>query len=222
MDKKKKLTDLVIDQGILPLYFHNDAGVSAEILRALYRAGIRVVEYTNRGDNAIDNFLQLRRVADKELPGLLLGAGTIRNKIEATEFINEGANFLVCPGVIESVAALAHANGLLWVPGCMTATEIIMADDLGAQLIKLFPGSLLGPSYVSAMREIFPGLLFMPTGGVETTEENLSSWFSSGAAAVGLGSKLISKNLLETKDYEGIESLTRQTLQMVRAIRGGK
>lgn len=220
MDKKKKLTELVIDQGILPLYYHSDVGVSAEILRALYRAGIRVVEYTNRGDNAIDNFLQLRRVADKELPGLLLGAGTIRNKIEATEFINEGASFLVCPGVIESVAALAHANGLLWVPGCMTATEIIVADDLGARLIKLFPASLLSPSYVLAMREIFPDLLFMPTGGVETTEENLSGWFNSGAAAVGLGAKLISESFLETTDYSGIETLTRQTLQIVKAIRG--
>lgn len=220
MDRKTKTLNLIIEQGILPLYFHPDADVSVQILKALYGAGIRVVEYTNRGENAIDNFLQLRKVADKELPGLQLGAGTIRNKIEATEFINEGANFIVCPGVIESVAALADTNGLLWVPGCMTATEVILSDDLGAQLVKLFPGSLLGPAYVVVMKEIFPDLLFMPTGGVETSEENLSSWFISGASAVGLGNNLISKNLLETKDYEGIESSARQTLQIVKAIRG--
>jgi len=219
MDRKKKILNLVIEQGVLPLYFHPDAGVSIQILRALYQAGSRIVEYTNRGKNAVDNFLQLRKVADKELPGLYLGAGTIRNKIEGTEFINEGADFIICPGVIEDVATLADKNGLLWVPGCLTATEIIVADDLGAELVKLFPGSLLGPSYLTAMKEIFPGLLFMPAGGVETNEENLSSWFKSGANALGLGSKLISKNLVETKDYEGIESLTRQTLQIVQEIK---
>ena len=220
MDKKKKVSDLIIEQGIVPLYFHPDAEESVKILKALYAAGSRVIEYTNRGENAVNNFLQLRKVADKELPGLQLGVGTIRNKIEATEFINEGANFIVCPGVIEGVAKLAETNNLLWIPGCLTATEIILADELGAQLIKLFPGSLLGPSYLTAMKEIFPDLLFMPTGGVETTEENLTGWFKSGASAVGLGSELISKTLVETKDYQGIESLTRQTLEIVQKIKG--
>lgn len=220
MDKKKKVSDLVIEQGIVPLYFHPDAEVSVKILKALYAAGSRVIEYTNRGENAVSNFLQLRKVADKELPGLQLGVGTIRNKIEATEFINEGANFIVCPGVIEGVATLADYNNLLWIPGCLTATEIILADELGAQLIKLFPGSLLGPSYLTAMKEIFPDLLFMPTGGVETTEENLTDWFKSGASAVGLGSKLISKDLVEAKDYQAIESLTQQALQIVQKIKG--
>jgi 2-dehydro-3-deoxyphosphogluconate aldolase / (4S)-4-hydroxy-2-oxoglutarate aldolase len=220
MDRKQKMANLVIEQGILPLYFHPDADVSVQILKSLYNAGIRAVEYTNRGETAINNFLRLRKFADIELPGLYLGAGTIRNKIEATEFINEGADFIICPGVIEEVASLVHKNDLLWVPGCLTATEIILADELGAQLVKLFPGSLLGPSYLKAIKEIFPGLLFMPTGGVETSEENLRSWFKSGAGVVGLGSKLISKNLVETKDYEGIETLTKQTLQIVQKIKG--
>ncbi|MEP6949992.1 MAG: bifunctional 4-hydroxy-2-oxoglutarate aldolase/2-dehydro-3-deoxy-phosphogluconate aldolase [Ginsengibacter sp.] len=221
MDKKQEIVNLIIEQGILPLYFHPDADVSVQILKSLYSAGIRAVEYTNRGEAAINNFLQLRKIADKEMPGLQLGIGTIRNKIEATEFINEGADFIVCPGVIEAVAALADSNDLLWVPGCFTPTEIILADDLGAQLVKLFPGSLLGPPYLTAMKEIFPGLLFMPTGGVETNEDNLSSWFKSGASAVGMGSKLISKTLMETKDYAGLESLTKQTLQIVQTIKSG-
>lgn len=221
MDKKQEIVNLIIEQGILPLYFHPDADVSVQILKSLYSAGIRAVEYTNRGEAAINNFLQLRKIADKEMPGLQLGIGTIRNKIEATEFINEGADFIVCPGVIEAVAALADSNDLLWVPGCFTPTEIILADDLGAQLVKLFPGSLLGPPYLTAMKEIFPGLLFMPTGGVETNEDNLSSWFKSGAIAVGMGSKLITKTLMETKDYAGLESLTKQTLQIVQTIKSG-
>ncbi len=219
MDRKKKTLNLIIEQGILPLYFHPDADTSIQIIKSLYKAGIRAVEYTNRGETAINNFLQLRKVADKEMPDLLLGVGTIRNKIDATEFINEGADFIICPGVVASVAALADTNNLLWMPGCLTATEIIQADDLGAQLVKLFPGSLVGPSYLSTIKEVFYDLLFMPTGGVDTTEENLSGWFKSGASAVGLGSKLISKILVETKDYAGIESLTRQTLETVRKIK---
>jgi 2-dehydro-3-deoxyphosphogluconate aldolase/(4S)-4-hydroxy-2-oxoglutarate aldolase len=216
MDRKKKIINLIIGQGIVPLYFHPDPNVSVQILKALYNAGIRVVEYTNRGEAAINNFLQMRKVADKELPGLQLGVGTITNKIEATEFINEGADFIICPGVIEAVASMADKNDLLWVPGCLTPTEIILADDLGAELVKLFPASILGPSYLAAIKEVFPGLLFMPTGGIETSEENLNSWFKSGASALGLGSKLISKNLLEAKDYAGIQSLTRQTLEVVQ------
>lgn len=219
MDRKKKTLNLIIEQGILPIYFHPDAAVSVQILKALYKAGFRVVEYLNRNEKAIDNFLELRKFADRELPDLQLGAGTIRNKIDATEFINEGASFIVCPGVIKAVADLAHINDILWVPGCLTATEIILADDLGAQLIKLFPGSLLGPSYLAAMKGIFPDLLFMPVGGVETSEGNLNTWFNSGASAVGLMSKLIPGNLVESGDYAGIESLTRQALQTVKEIK---
>ncbi|MEO8766688.1 MAG: bifunctional 4-hydroxy-2-oxoglutarate aldolase/2-dehydro-3-deoxy-phosphogluconate aldolase [Ginsengibacter sp.] len=220
MDKRKTILNHIIEQGILPLYFHENAAVSVQILQVLYTAGIRVVEYTNRGDTAIDNFLQMRKFADKELPGLYLGIGTIKNKIEATEFINEGADFIISPGMIQAVAELADTNDLLWIPGCLTPTEIIAAEELGAELIKLFPGSLAGPSYIAAIKEIFPRLLFMPTGGVEITEENLTGWFKSGVCAVGLGSKLISKTLLDAKDYAGIESLTRDTLQLVRKIKG--
>ena len=219
MDKKEKIINLVCEHGILPLYFHPDAEVSVQILKALYKAGIRVVEYTNRGETAVNNFLQLRKVADNELPGLELGVGTIRNKIEATEFINEGADFIISPGVVEAVASMADNNDLLWVPGCLTATEIILADDLGARMVKLFPASLLGPSYLTAMKEIFPNLLFMPTGGIEISEENLNGWFKSGASAVGLGSKLINKNLTETNDYAAIGSLTKQTFEMVQKIK---
>jgi 2-dehydro-3-deoxyphosphogluconate aldolase / (4S)-4-hydroxy-2-oxoglutarate aldolase len=218
MDREKKIIDLVVDQGLVPLYFHPDVETSVHILKALYRAGCRVVEFTNRGENAVANFLQLRKIADKELPGLQLGVGTIRNRIEATEFINEGANFIVCPGVVEEVAVLAEKNDLLWIPGCMTPTEIILADELGARIVKLFPGNLLGPSYVAEIKEIFPDLLFIPTGGIEANEEDLATWFNSGAIAVGLGNKLISPDLVKTKDYQEIESVARNTLQIIKKI----
>ncbi|TDD97437.1 beta/alpha barrel domain-containing protein [Flavobacterium cellulosilyticum] len=219
MDRKKKTLNQIVEQGILPLFFHEDADESLQIMKALYNSGIRVLEYSNRSETALDNFLQLRKFADKELPGLLLGAGTIRNKIEATEFINLGADFIASPGVIKAIAKLANLNDLLWVPACLTATEFIRADNLGAQLVKLYPGSLLGPTYLTAMKEIFPNLLFMPTGGVEVREENLDSWFKSGASALVLGGDLITKDLMERNDYLGIESLTKQTLDIVNRIK---
>ena len=219
MDKKKKALNLIIEQGILPLYFHPNADVSAQILKAMYRAGIRVIEYTNRGDTAWENFIQLRKVADKELPGLLLGAGTIKDKIAATEFVNEGADFVVCPGVVKEVANVVHNNSLLWIPGCMTTTEIIHAEDLGATLIKLFPGNLLTPSYIRAVKEIFPELLFMPTGGLELSEEGLNAWFAAGASSVGIGSSLINKNLIEAGDFVSIEISVKNGLEMVKKIK---
>jgi 2-dehydro-3-deoxyphosphogluconate aldolase/(4S)-4-hydroxy-2-oxoglutarate aldolase len=219
MNKKKVVLHLIAEQGIMPLYFYRDKEVSIQVLRALYNAGVRLVEYTNRGENALENFLELRKVTDKELPGLKLGAGTIKNKIDATEFINEGADFIVCPGMIEEVADVTQDNGLLWVPGCMSATEIIRAEDAGAELVKLFPGSLLGPSYVTAVKEIFPDLMFMPTGGVELNDDNLNAWFRAGVVAVGLGSKVISKEVLANKEYGLIEEAAAKALMMVKNIK---
>lgn len=220
MPKKLKVLNTILEQGILPLYFHQDAEVSAHVLKSLYAAGIRAVEYTNRGETAIDNFIHLRKISHQELPGLLLGAGTIKNRIDATEFVNAEADFIISPGMIPEVASLVHKNGLLWVPGCMTITEIIQAEELEAKLIKLFPGSLLGPSFVTAIKEIFPDLLFMPTGGVELEKENLRSWFKSGVSAVGMGSKLISKTILDNAEYSRITDLTADALNIVRSIRG--
>ena len=219
MNKKNIVLNLIAEQSVVPLYFYPDKEVSIQVLKALYKGGARLVEYTNRGKNALENFLELRKTTDKELPGLMLGAGTIKDKIEATEFINEGADFIISPGMIEEIAIVTHRNGLLWVPGCMTATEIVRAEDAGAELVKLFPGSLLGPSYVTAVKEIFPDLMFMPTGGVELSEENLSAWFRAGVSAVGLGSKVISKEVLEKREYELIEQAAAKALMMVKKIR---
>ena len=219
MDKKKKVLNLIIEQGILPLYFHPDVNISVQILKAMYRAGIRVIEYTNRGESCMAKFYTTSKSCQtKNCPGLYLGAGTIKNKIAATEFINEGADFIVCPGVIKEVANVVHNNDLLWVPGCMTATEIIHAEDLDAKLIKLFPGNLLGPSYVTAIKEIFPDLLFMPSGGVELTEESIGAWFASGVSAVAVGSKFINKDLIEAGDYISIESSAKNALEMVKEL----
>jgi 2-dehydro-3-deoxyphosphogluconate aldolase/(4S)-4-hydroxy-2-oxoglutarate aldolase len=207
------------EQGLIPLFYHDEKEVSIAIVDALYKAGIRIVEYTNRGNNAIENFAALLSVRDIKWPELLLSAGTIKTTGDAEKFIAAGTDFVICPGVIPEVAKLIQDAGLLWVPGCMTTTEIIMAEQHGAQLIKIFPGSLLGPDYIKAIKEIFPGLLFMPTGGVEVHEDNLRKWFNAGVSAVGMGSKMISKDLVHTKDYAGIETLAEKALQIIASVK---
>ena len=219
MSKKQTIFNLVPTQGILPLYFNKDTDVSIEILRALYRAGVKTVEYTNRGEAALTNFTAMKKVCEAEMKDMYLGVGTIKNGEMAQQFIDAGADYIISPGLIESVAAVADKNNMFWVPGCMTPSEIIKAETLGAKLIKLFPGNLLGPDFMSGIKELFQDLKFMPTGGVDTTKENLSSWFKSGVCAVGMGSKLISKQLMETKDYAAIEADTMAVMETISAIR---
>jgi 2-dehydro-3-deoxyphosphogluconate aldolase / (4S)-4-hydroxy-2-oxoglutarate aldolase len=220
MSKKQTIFDLIPQQGILPLYFNKDTEVSIEILRALYRAGVKSVEYTNRGEAALTNFAAMKKVCEAEMKDMYLGVGTIKNAEMAQQFVDVGADYLISPGLVESVAAVADKNDMLWVPGCMTPSEIIKAETLGAKFIKLFPGNLLGPDFMSGIKELFQGLKFMPTGGVDTTQENLSGWFKSGVCAVGMGSKLISKQLMEAKDYAAIERDTKAVIETIKGIRG--
>lgn len=219
MDKKAELLKLIPDQGILPLYFTKDTEVSINVLKALYSAGIRTVEYTNRGEAALQNFKKMKEVCNTELPGMYLGVGTIKDGETAQIFIDAGADYIISPGLVESVAAVADRNKMLWVPGCMTPSEIIRAETLGAKVIKLFPGNILGTAFLSAVKEIFPNLLFMPTGGVDLDKENIAGWFKAGVCAVGMGSKLISKQLLEQKDYAKIEMLTKQAMEIVKSCK---
>jgi 2-dehydro-3-deoxyphosphogluconate aldolase / (4S)-4-hydroxy-2-oxoglutarate aldolase len=210
----------IAEQGMLPLYFHTDPSVSVEVLKALYAAGIRAVEYTNRGEAALENFKLMKETRDRELPELLLGIGTIKRKKDAKAFMKAGADFIIAPGMIEEVAETVHKEEMLWIPGCMTPTEIIRAEEAGAKLVKLFPGNMLGPAFVSAIKELFPDLYFMPTGGVEVNKENLAAWFKSGVVAVGMGSKLITKDMLEKKEYEQLINKTKEAIALVQEVRG--
>lgn len=217
MEKKANLLQLIPRQGILPLYFDKDARVSIEVLKSLYASGIRAVEYTNRGEAALDNFREMRQVCDAEMKDMYLGIGTIKTGNMAQVFIDAGADFIISPGLVPYVAEVADNMNVLWIPGCMTPTEIISAEALGATLIKIFPGNVLGPGFLAAIKEIFPKLLFMPTGGVELNKENISAWFNAGACAVGMGSKLISKQLLEAKDYGHITTVTTEVLTLIHS-----
>ena len=219
MDKKAAILKLIPEQGILPLYFNKDAETSVDILHALYKAGIRTVEYTNRGEAALKNFAKLREVCDKELGGMYLGIGTIKDAASAQAFIDAGADYIISPGLVEDVIPVADKHDMLWVPGCMTPTEIIKAEKLGAKFIKLFPGNLLGPGFLSGIKELFPNTLFMPTGGVELSKENIGGWFKAGVCAVGMGSKLISKDVMEGKKYAELTAATIQAMEIVKASR---
>jgi len=219
MNQKEALLQLIPEQGILPLYFYKDTEVSLQVLKALYNAGIRTVEYTNRGEAALQNFRKMRELCDTELKGMYLGIGTIKNAEIAKTFIDAGADFIICPGLIEEVAKVADENKMLWVPGCMTPSEIIRSESLGAKMIKLFPGNILGPEFMSAIKPLFPDLLFMPTGGVDLDKENIAGWLKAGVCAVGMGSKLISKQLLEQKNYAKIEELAKSALDILKSLK---
>jgi 2-dehydro-3-deoxyphosphogluconate aldolase / (4S)-4-hydroxy-2-oxoglutarate aldolase len=219
MSKTQDIQQAIVEQAMLPLFFHPDEETSLAVMHALYRAGIRAIEYTNRGSQALDNFMAMRKEANAKLPGMLLGIGTIKTWSEAEQFAAAGADFIISPIVEATVAEAAKRAGKPWIPGCMTPTEIQAAAVHGATLIKLFPGNLLGPTFVSSIKELFPGILFMPTGGVEVDQTNLSTWFKSGVAAVGMGSKLITKEIFASKDYSLLERNVATALALVKSCR---
>ncbi|WP_026729912.1 bifunctional 4-hydroxy-2-oxoglutarate aldolase/2-dehydro-3-deoxy-phosphogluconate aldolase [Flavobacterium denitrificans] len=211
--------EIIANQGVLPLYFNTDEMISIEVLRALYKAGIRAVEYTNRGSEALSNFKKMVEVRNAEMPAMLLGIGTIKNELLAKDFHLAGADFFISPGFVPEVASFLKSNNLLYAPGCMTPTEIIAAENAGVSFIKLFPGNILGPDFMSSIKEVFPNLTFMVTGGVDTTHASIQSWFTAGVAAVGLGSKLITKKRMIEEDYATIEKETRTVLDIIQTTR---
>jgi 2-dehydro-3-deoxyphosphogluconate aldolase / (4S)-4-hydroxy-2-oxoglutarate aldolase len=218
MRKKEAALQALLNQKMLPLFYHESAETSIRILEALFNAGIRTVEYTNRGEKALSNFRLIKKAAETNMPGMLLGIGTIKNKEQALQFIEAEADYIVSPSINKKVAAVAREGELLWIPGCMTPTELAAAERAGASIVKIFPGNVLGPAFVSAVKEVFPGLMFMPTGGVDLTEVSLRSWFDVGVSAVGMGSKLISKSLVEKQDYQTIQDSTKRALELIQNL----
>jgi len=216
-----KIIPQIKAQELMPLFYHEDIDVCISVIDALYNAGIRQVEFTNRGAMALSHFTSLMALKEAKWPGLLLGIGTIKSKEAATSFLQAGADFVVSPGMDPKVGEIVHLSGKLWIPGCMTATEVMLAEQHGAQMVKLFPGSLLGPGYLKALREIFPKIDFMVTGGVELTETNIGAWRKAGAAVIGLGSKLISTEALASKDYSGITTNTLAVVEILQKLRKG-
>ena len=218
MDKNENIIQQLKQQKMLPLFYHCDVTVCMKVVNALYAAGIRLIEFTNRGESALENFKALVETRNESMKDLLLAAGTIRTAEQANKFTEAGADFLISPVFDLEVSHAAKLKKTLWIPGSMTPTEIHVAENAGCKLVKLFPGNLLGPSFVSSIKELFPAVDFIPTGGVEINKDNLEAWFNSGVSAVGLGSKLISKKLMDAKDYAAIENETRNVMEMIKTI----
>ncbi len=217
MEREAALINQIKNEGMLPLFYHDDVTVCENVLQALYNGGVRCVEFTNRGVHALPNFKHLVSLKTT-MPGLILGIGTIKTPQDATSFIEAGADFLISPCFDASVADVAYMHKVLWIPGCMTPTEIHVAQKSGATLIKLFPGNVLGPGFVEAIKTLFTGVDFLVTGGVEPTEQNIGAWFKAGVSGVGLGSKLITKDVLANKNYKQLETQTKELVQLIKKV----
>jgi 2-dehydro-3-deoxyphosphogluconate aldolase/(4S)-4-hydroxy-2-oxoglutarate aldolase len=218
MQTEKYNLNKIKQQGLLPLFYHADLQVCIAVVKALYQGGARVIEFTNRGEYALENFKALIKERDKSMDELMLCAGTIRTPEHAIKFIDAGADVLISPVFDSSVCDVAYMQKILWVPGCMTPTEIQQAEKEGCNLIKLFPGELLKPSFVEAIKPLFPDSDFMVTGGVDPSKENIATWFKAGVCAVGMGSKLITKDILKNGEYDLISAAVRNVLNLIKEI----
>jgi len=216
-----KVASVMQETGLVPLFYHKDLETCKEVLRACYNGGARILEFTNRGDFAHEVFGELNKFAEQELSEMILGVGSVTDAGTASLYMQLGANFVVTPVYREDIAIVCNRRKVLWSPGCGSLTEIATAEEMGAEIIKVFPGSQLGPGFVKAIKAPCPWTSIMPTGGVSAEKDNLKAWFDSGVTCVGMGSKLVTKEFLSQKDYKGLEQHVKNTLQLIKELRNG-
>jgi 2-dehydro-3-deoxyphosphogluconate aldolase / (4S)-4-hydroxy-2-oxoglutarate aldolase len=208
--------------GMVPVFYNPDPDLCLDVARACYKGGIRIFELTNRGDYAHEIFGWLNKKLAADCPGMIAGAGSVIDAPTAALYIQLGSNFIVSPTLHEEIALLCNRRKILYIPGCGSATEIGRAEELGAEIIKIFPASQLGgPAFVKAVRGPRPWSSLMPSGGVEPTEENLQSWFSAGVPCVGIGSKLITSDIIRNRDFSLLEEKVREAAEIIEKIRKG-
>lgn len=218
MDKETTLV-LLNEVGVLPLFYHADIEIAKEVINAAYRGGARAFEFTNRGDNAYNVFTELLAYVKESLPGLSLGIGTIYDEETAQKFIDAGTDFIVTPCLNPAVGAACAKAGIPWIPGITTLTEIYNAQQAGAEVVKLFPGEVVGSAFVRAIRGPMPKVKIMVTGGVQPTKESINEWFGAGAYAVGLGSNLFPKDVVAQGNYPWIEQKVAESIALVKEFR---
>tara|TARA_R110001583_G_scaffold14966_1_gene62046 strand:+ start:1360 stop:2028 length:669 start_codon:yes stop_codon:yes gene_type:complete len=207
------------DTGMIPLFFNNDLELSKKVLKACYNGGARLMEFTARGDFAHEVFGELTKYAIAELPGMIMGVGSVTDGAAASLYMALGANFIVTPVLREDIAIACNRRKVLWSPGCGTLTEITRAEELGCEIVKLFPGDIYGPQFVKGIKGPQPWTSVMPTGGVAPNKENLSAWFNAGVTCVGMGSQLISNEILKNKDYAKLEQDVKNALALIKEVR---
>ncbi|MCR9063385.1 MAG: bifunctional 4-hydroxy-2-oxoglutarate aldolase/2-dehydro-3-deoxy-phosphogluconate aldolase [Cytophagales bacterium] len=214
-----EVAQVMKENGMVPLFFHSDIELGKKVLKACYDGGARLMEFTSRGDFAHEVFGELNKYALKELPGMIMGVGSVTDAASASLYMALGANFIVTPVLREDIAIVCNRRKVLWSPGCGSLTEITRAEELGCEIVKLFPGDLYGPKFVKGIKGPQPWTSIMPTGGVSPDEENLKGWFDAGVTCVGMGSQLISKDILENKDYDGLKKKVENALAIVNKVR---
>jgi len=211
----------LMDQGVIPVFYHKDPDICIKVIEACSAGGAKCIEFTNRGDYASHTFLDVARHFDKADPSVIMGVGSIVDAPTAALFIASGAKFVVGPILNPEVAKLCNRRKIAYAPGCGTASEISSAEELGCEIVKVFPGGAVGgPEFVKSILGPMPWTRIMPTGGVEPDEKSLQSWFGAGIVACGIGSNLITKAALEAKDYKGVENKVRETMAIISRIRG--
>ena len=214
-----EVAQVMKDTGMVPLFFHNNIELSKNVLKACYDGGARLMEFTARGDFAHEVFGELTKYAVKELPGMIMGVGSVTDAAAASLYMALGANFIVTPVLREDIAIVCNRRKVLWSPGCGSLTEIARAEELGCEIVKLFPGDLYGPKFVKGIKGPQPWTSIMPTGGVSPTEENLKGWFDAGVTCVGMGSQLISKDIIANKDYDKLKQDVANALSIIKNIK---
>lgn len=208
------------DTGLVPLFFHSDIEIAKKVLKACYDGGARLMEFTSRGDFAHEVFGELNKYALAELPGMILGVGSVTDAAAASLYLQLGANFIVTPVFRKDIAIICNRRKVLWSPGCGSLTEITAAEELGCEIVKLFPGGTYGPGYVKNIKGPQPWTSVMPTGGVAPTRESIESWFNAGVTCVGMGSQLISKEVIANEDWAGLEKTVSNALDLIKSVRG--
>ena len=204
--------------GLVPLFYHADVEMGKKILKACYDGGARLLEFTNRGDYAHEIFRELNVFAAHELPEMAMGVGSVTDAGAASLYMQLGADFVVTPVLREDIAVVCNRRKVLWSPGCGSLTEIARAEELGCEIVKLFPGGTYGPDFVKAIKGPCPWTDIMPTGGVSPTEESLKSWFNAGVTCVGMGSQLISKDIIKKGNFVELEEKVRASLALIKKL----
>ena len=214
-----EVAEVMAKTGMVPLFYHQDVALGKQVLKACYDGGARLLEFTSRGDFAFEIFGELNKYALQELPGMILGVGSITDTAAASLYRQLGANFIVTPVLREDIAVVCNRRKVLWSPGCASLTEIARAEELGCEIVKLFPGGIYGPKFVKAIKGPCPWTSIMPTGGVSPDEDNLRGWFEAGVTCVGMGSQLISKEVLANKDFKGLTQTVSDALALIQKIK---
>lgn len=205
--------------GLVPVFYHADAAVAKQVLKACYDGGVRAFEFTNRGDFAQEVFAELVKYAAAELPGMILGIGSVVDPGTAALYLQLGANFVVGPIYNPAVVPVCNRRLVPYCPGCGSASEVSAAQEAGCDLCKVFPGDVLGPAFVKGLRAPMPWSRLMVTGGVKPERANLEAWFKAGVTCVGMGSNLFPKDVIAAGDWPRITALCRDALQIIQEIR---